>query len=182
MADTVENRFRKMEQYVTGLLQELEALQMELPAYSYEIRNIQMKTNEVNRNMHSLYRRVGPPNGGSPERGQGREARPSREVTEMAREIHRVLTQCKEYMEEMEQADPAFASCRNDLHHLFNQAQDRLQRYWEQGEEERREHEIRSSIVNRLKQDREKGETNQAGKEGYRLPSFVQMQKGFGET
>jgi hypothetical protein len=172
VAETVEKRFRRMEQYLEGLVQELEALQSELPGFGYEIRNIGMKTHEVQRNIQYLRRKTSPPGGGSDPRvtGSGEEA--SRDAREMARDLHRFLSQCKEYMGQMEEVDPSFASYRTDLRILFNQAQDRLQQYWERDGQERKEPFIQPLV----KHD----DRNQ--KDHYEIPSFMEITKGMGEA
>lgn len=173
MAETVETRFRRMEQYLEGLVQELEALQSEMPGFGYEIRNIGMKTNEVQRNIQHLRRKAGPPPGGGAEpKAQEPGGESSRDAGEMARELHQFLTQCKEYMVQMEEVDPAFASYRTDLRILMNQAQDRLQQYWERETRDRSEPFIKP--LNGAE------DPNQEG--AYQIPPFMGMTKGLGKA
>lgn len=172
MAETVEKRFRRMEKYLEGLVQELEALQSELPGFGYEIRNIGMKTHEVHRNIQHLRRKTSPPGGGSDPGMTGSSVEAPRDAGEMARDLHQFLSQCKDYMSQMEEVDPSFASYRTDLRILFNQAQDRLQQYWERERQERREPFIKPLV----KHD----DRNQ--KDHYEIPPFMEITKGMGKA
>ncbi|SDC71023.1 hypothetical protein SAMN04488112_11426 [Melghirimyces thermohalophilus] len=160
MAETAGGRFQKMEKYLIGLLQELQALEAEFPEYRYEIDSINMKTHEVQRNIKQLRRRMGPPK-------QNEESTERQSAGEMAREIHRVLTQCKVYMEQMEQADPSFAESRMEIDELLDRARDRLQHYWE-GEKTERPSE---SAAPRLQEETV----------GPQIPAFM-MQKRWGKA
>ncbi len=152
-------------------MQELETLQSELPGFGYEIRNIGMKTHEVQRNIQHLQRKISPPGGGSNSGATGSAVEARQDAGEMARDLHQFLSQCKEYMGQMEEVDPSFASYRTDLRILFNQAQDRLQQYWEQEGQGRKEPNIKPLV----KQD-------DRNPEHYDIPSFMEITKGMGKA